>query len=230
MALAEEQSNIGRAQSRLPNGPEGDDPSQVGLNEAIDMMAMLARNEQFSPEILPYENQTIEVMRTLVDQQSDLVDEEDDTEDSISFESQLKRLEIDRINYTLRHYFRVRIKKIEENILFLFKNADMLDQLSDAEKTYASGYKKLLEDHFKKSFLSMLPQKIQVVEKDGSVEPDAGPSLDRFVFCRVRDTVGRVAVGEDAMSDAITLNQNDILCVRYKTVAELLKSEAVELL
>eukprot|EP00178_Gracilaria_changii_P000429 TRINITY_DN1051_c0_g1_i1.p1 TRINITY_DN1051_c0_g1~~TRINITY_DN1051_c0_g1_i1.p1 ORF type:complete len:244 (-),score=40.47 TRINITY_DN1051_c0_g1_i1:1614-2345(-) len=225
MALSEEQST-----RRRPNAPDSDDPSHAGLNEAIDMMGMLARNEQFSPEILPYAEQTIEVIRALVKQQSDLVDDEEDIEDGIPLESQLKRLEIDRINYTLRLYYRVRIKKIEQNILFIFKNADTLDHLSDAEKVYASGYKNLLEDHFKKSFLSMLPQKIQVIEKDGSVEHDSGPNLDRFVFCRVRNNVGRIAVGEDALSDAINLNQNDILCVRYKSVAELLRSEDVELL
>ncbi|CAN8075995.1 unnamed protein product [Agarophyton chilense] len=134
MALSQEQA--GHTQTRLPNALEGENPSQPGLNEAIDRMVMLARNEQFSPGILPHEFQTIQVIQALIKQQSDLVDDEDDTNANVSLESQLKRLEIDRINYTLRHYFRVRIKKIEENILFIFKNSSMLNDLSEAENSH----------------------------------------------------------------------------------------------
>ncbi|PXF46868.1 DNA replication complex GINS protein sld5 [Gracilariopsis chorda] len=230
MALSEEPSRLARAQSRLQNVASIDDAPNTSLNEAVDIMRMLARNEQYSPELLPFQTQTVSVIRSLVSQQLDIVDQEDELEENTSIESQLKRLELDRINYLLRHYYRVRIAKIENNIFFISKNAEASELLSDAEEKYAADYKRLIDDHFSKSFLSMLPQKIQVLEVDGSVDHAAGPNLDRFVFCRVRNDVGRIALGEDEGSDALNLGHGDILCVRYKGIAELLKGEDVELL
>lgn len=230
MALSEEPSRLVRAQSRFPNVPPTDDVPSTSLNEAVDVMKMLARNEQYSPELLPFQTQTIEVVRSLVSQQLQIVDQEDELEENNSTESDLKRLEIDRIKYLLRHYYRVRIAKIENNIFFISKNAEASELLSKDEKKYATDYKTLIDDHFSKSFLSMLPQKIQVLEVDGTVDHAAAPNLDRFVFCRVRNDVGRIALGEDEGSDALNLSQGDILCVRYKGIAELLKGEDVELL
>lgn len=230
MALTEEPNRGIRPQSQLPNEMGGEENPDTSLNEVVDIMRMVSLNEQFSPEILEYQTHTVDVMRTLVKQQTDLVDEEDDAEDRSSFESQIKKLEIDRINYMLRHYFRVRIGKIEDSILYIFKHNPAYDALSEAEKKYAVGYSDLIEDHFKKSFLAMLPEKLGILENDGNVEHAPPPNLDRFVFCRVRNTVGRVAVGEDTSSDALNLNQGDILCVRYKSIAKLLHDEDVELM
>jgi len=166
-----------------------------------------------------------------VKQQTDLVDEEEDEQtEGISFESQLKRMEVDRINYLLRHYFRVRIKKIENSVLFIFKDTGVYDRLSANEQKFAVGYMDLVEGHFKKSFLSMLPKKVQVLDKDGNVDHATGPNLDRFVFCRVRNSIGRFAVGEEANDDSLDLNQGDIICMRYKSIRELLKNEDVELI
>lgn len=231
MALSEEPARGGRPQSQMPNHEAEPSHVSTGLNEAVDMLKMIVMNEQFCPEILPFQSDAVEVMRSLVKQQTDFLDQEEDTvSQGLSFESQLKRMEIDRINYLLRHYYRVRIKKIEHFVLFLFKDSATYDLLSPHEQKYAVGYSDLIEDHFKKSFLSMLPPKVQVLDKDGSVDHATAPNLDRFVFCKVLNTVGRIAVGEEATDDALDLSQGDILCIRYKGIRELLKNEDLQLI
>lgn len=234
MALSDEPGRGGRgvAATAGDSAPIGEDDI-TGLNEAIDIMRMVSINEEFSPEILQYHDDAAQVIRTLVEEQTKLVDEEEDTEEEgISFESQLKRMELDRVNYLLRQYFRVRIKKIEKTVLYITKDKDsgVYDRLSPAEQTFALGYLDLVEDHFKKSFLSMLPEKVGVLDKDGNVDHATGPNLDKFVFCRVKNPVGRFAVGQAASDDALDFNPGDIICVRYRSIKELLEREDVELI
>lgn len=237
MALAEETGRGAPASQSLGNPGDADEPflgqldDAEALNETISILRMVVLNEQFAPEILPFQADTIDTMRQLVKTQTQLVDAEEDDEqvDQISFESQLKRMELDRINYQLRHYFRLRIKKIEKYIMHIFKGDGPYDRLSEPEKLFAVGYSDLMEDHFKKSFLSMLPQRLQVMEKDGTVDFATGPPLDNFVFCQVRNTVGSYVIGEEATDDSLDLTKGDILCIRYKSIRDLLKNEDVEL-
>lgn len=230
MALAEEEGRGAPSQTTAGN-PSASTAEHSPTNETIDILRMVVLNEQFSPEILPYQTDTIESMRTLVTTQTEVVDtEEDEAVEHSTFESQLKRMELDRINYMLRHYLRLRIKKIEKNIVYIFKGDGPYDFLSQHEKRFAVGYSDLVEDHFKKSFLSLLPDRLQVMEKDGNVDPATPPKLDRFVFCRVRNEVGSYVIGEDATDDSLELNRGDIICIRYKAIRELLKREDVELL
>lgn len=239
MALGEEPGRVGGAATESAGGHGGQSSAHAGegddvtaSNETIDILRIIVLNEQFSPEILQYETDTVDSIRNLVTTQTELVDAEEDDEqvDQISFESQLKRMELDRINYQLRQYYRLRIKKIERYVMYIFKGEGPYDLLSQPEKDYAAKYSDLIEDHFKKSFLSLLPQRLQIMDKDGEVEPATEPPLDRFVFCRVQNSVGSYVIGEDATDDSLDLNRGDILCIRYKSIRELLKNGDVELL
>lgn len=237
MALSDEPLHGVQTEHRNDNesratGTESLGEASATTNEAIDILRMLVQNEQFSPEILPFQTEAIDSLRSLVDSQTELVDaeEDDDAVDQLSFESQLKRMELDRINYQLRHYFRLRIKKVQSLIMFIFKTEGPFERLSESEKRFAVSYSDLVEEHFNKAFLNLLPQRLQIVEKDGAVEPVTPPNLDRFVFCRVRTDLGEYVIGEDASDDSLELNKGDILCIRYKSIQDLIQSEDVELL
>lgn len=209
------------------------DPHHPGgqLNETLEKMRTLAVNEHFCPEILPFDTEIVEAVRAQVSGQTETVEEEEDENvDAFSFESQLKRMELDRVNYLLRHYYRVRIKKIEGSILFVFKDSETYDLLSKHEQKFAIGYMDLVEEHFKKSFLSMLPKKVQVLDKDGNIDHATGPNLDKFVFCKVKNSIGSYAVGEEAGDESLDINQGDILCIRYRSIQQLLLQGDVELI
>lgn len=229
MALSDEPGRQIDSESRFQSSEA--EHYQSGNNEALEALRTMSLNEHFCPEILLFQTEIVEAIRALVNDQTELVDEEEDSNvDAHAFQVQLKRMEIDRINYLLRDYFRVRIKKIERCILFIFKDSGTYDLLSKDEQRFAVRFMDLIDDHFKKSFLSMLPNKVQVLEKDGNVDPATGPDLNKFVFCRVKNSIGNYAVGEEANDDNLDLDQGDIVCIRYKSIQQLLLQEDVELL
>lgn len=229
MALTEETGRVPLPSQRIQSAEA--EEGLTTLNEDIDLLRTTSLNEHFCPEILPFQSAVVDNIRDLVHQQTEQVDdEEDENGDAFSFEAQLKRMEIDRINYLLRDYLRARIKKIENSVLYIFKDSGTYDLLSKEEQKFAVGFMDITEDHFKKSFLSQLPKRAQILEKDGEVDPSAGPDLDKFVFCRVKNSIGSYAVGEEANDDPLDFEQGDIICIRYKSIQQLLKNEDVELI
>lgn len=228
MALSEEPGRHTESESRFltPGATE----LSYGRNEILKTLRGISLNEHYCPDILPFNEEVISTIRDLVNAQTDELDnEEDESSDAHTFELQLKRMEIDRINYLLRDYFRMRIKKIEGNVLFIFKDSAAYDLLSKNEQTFAVGFMDLLDEHFKKSFLSMLPKKVQILDKDGDSDPAAGPDLNGFVFCRVKRDVGSYMVGDEANDDTLDLNEGDTLCIRYKSIRQLVLDGDVEL-
>ncbi len=206
----------------VANGEEAQSAAEGLLRE----MRILMLNEEFSPEVLQYATETVDGVRALVAEQEDALDAVEfggtQGEAPTGFETHIKRMEIDRVNYLLRAYFRVRIKKIQQSILFIFKDSATFDRLSKAEQKFAVSYMNLVENHFNRAFLSMLPEKLRKLDKDGHVHHAVPPNLDHFAFCRMRNTVGSYAVSEEATDDPIDLNEGDILCTRYSRIRELL--------
>jgi GINS complex subunit 4 len=199
------------------------------LTDTIAKLRVAMLNEENAPEILQYETEVVESSRGLVGEQEERVDDQEDATDA-PLETHLQRMEIDRINHMLRSYFRARIKKIETFVLFIFKDETVFDRLSAGEQKFAIGYMDLVEEHFKKSFLSMLPERLRVLDKDGNVDHATGPHLDKFVFCHVINSIGPYAVSEDASDEPFDLSRGDIVCVRYGGIRELLTSGDVELI
>jgi GINS complex subunit 4 len=198
------------------------------LSDSVAKLRSCMINEERAPDILPYAADIVDAARALVSEQTVRVDQDEDAEPSLV--THLQRMEIDRINYMLRCYFRMRIKKIETSVLFIFKDEKAFDNLSKDEQHFAAAYMDLVEDHFKKSFLSMLPERLRVLDKDGKVDHATRPNLDKFVFCHVLNTVGRYALSDDATEQPFDLTIGDILCIRYGGIQRLLESGDVELI
>lgn len=224
MALSEEARVPGAGGDREGRGEGG-----TVLNETVEMLRVCAVNEEHCVEIMPFAEEVVTAVRELVARQEEVVDEEEEV-DGDGFEACLKRLEIERLNYLLRSYFRVRLRKIEKSVLFVFKDESVYDRLSPEEQKFAVAYMDLVEDHFNKGFFAMLPKKLRVLDKDGTVDHATAPNLDKFVFCRVKSSVGSYAVSEEANDAPLALERGDILCIRYGGIRELLQSDDVELI
>lgn len=235
MALTDEPSRVPLPAPTSPTSPSSPsslpaDPSGPTSTVISDLRrAML--NELSAPEVLPFAADATAAARALVASQTEAVDEEED-EAEASLSTHLRRMEIDRVNYMLRSYFRARLGKIEEFAMFLMKDADsgMLDRLSADEERFLVGYSEMLKEHFQKSFFSMLPDRLRVVDKDGDVDPSGGPDLNKFVFCRVGRTVGLYSISEDESDDPFNLVKGDIVVARYGGIRPLLVAGDIELL
>lgn len=200
----------------------------TGSSGIVARIRMAVVSEESSPEILQFEHEAIVELQQLIRAQTEILDENEDI--GACLETHLQRLEIDRLNYLLRCYFRERIKKIERLIFFVLKDEITFDRLSPHEQKFAASYMDLVENHFNKSFLSMLPERLRVLDKDGNVDHVTRPNLDTFVFCRVLRTVGQYVVSEDPNDEPFDLVKDDIICIRYGSVQKLLLAHDVELL
>lgn len=238
MALTDEPARVPVAADPSPGAAAGSAPV---LNESVAHLRAAMQNEVYAPEILSFKEEVINEARRLVAGQVERVEEEEDATEA-SLVTYLQRMEIDRVNYMLRTYFRARLAKIEKWAMFLMKDADryshpssrtwsgMLDRLSADEEQFLVGYSELLKDHFNKSFFSMLPDRLRVVDKDGDVDPAAGPNLDKFVFCHVSRTIGEFAISEAENDDPFNLVKGDIVVARYGGISTLLLAGDVELI
>jgi GINS complex subunit 4 len=199
------------------------------LNDSISKLRTAVLNEQNAPELLPYESEIVTTARSLVSQQTDRVDDEEDVAEA-SLETHLQRMEIDRINYMLRTYFRVRIKKIESFVWFLHSNEELLALLSQNEQLFVNKYRDLAEQHFSTSFLSMLPERLQKVQEKNEIGAGTAPDLEKFVFCRVNRTIGSYALSENSMDEPFDLSKDDVICARYAGIRKLLADGDVVLI
>lgn len=185
---------------RLPDRlvPEFDLNIDINVNEDIDQMRRKLVQEQHSPEILPCPRILVHDVRELVDHSlRDVEKLEDEASDSI--EVHIKKMEIDRLNYVLRCYYRTRLRKIEKGIHQIMEQPSLYDRLSKYEKRYAEGYMDLLESHFKGSFLRKLPSRLRDLknDKDGRVESIPKADLNRFVFIRAISNISNYVVSEE---------------------------------
>lgn len=229
MALTASPGNLGF------NFDESDTTAQ---SELLGRMRRAMMNEIYSPEILEYERETVTKIQQLTEAQGEALDdvEFDDTSyssgngNTVGFDMHVKRMELERVNYLVRCYLRTRLKKIERGILYVFKNqSELFERLSDAEREFAVAYMDLLEGHFKRSFLSMLPEKLRKLDKDGSVSHAVPPNLEKFTFCKITKSIGSYAVSDQPTDDPIELDKGDILCLRYSRIRQLILSGEAEL-
>ena len=134
-------------------------------------------NEKNSPELLPYEN-SIDIIRPMILYQQNRIDQAElyasdnaDKNQLLAEEYKLQypilQLGLDRIKYILASYLRIRINKIDNNVMYYLSNANALENLSQNEKNYALKYVDLLGDSFNEAFINHIPEKLSNLTEDG---------------------------------------------------------------
>ena len=108
----------------------------------------------------------------------------------------------------------------------------MEGRLSEKERDYARGFVDLMEKHFKQSALDGLPERFHGLAEDSEQERMVErPNMNSYVFCRVRDNVGRFQVGDSLDDDDfVELSENDVYVLRYSRIAQLVREGRVDLL
>jgi len=138
-------------------------------------------------------------------------------------------MELDRINFMLSSYLRIRLKKIEKYAMWLLKQNDVAGILSPHELQFATRYIDLLERHLNVCFLDFIPSRYRSLTNEITGEDMVrAPNLQDFVFLRVKEDIGVFALSEDG--DEIELHANDILAACYAPFKGLLLEDKVELI
>ncbi|KAF5950871.1 hypothetical protein HYC85_012864 [Camellia sinensis] len=140
------------------------------------------RNEKAAPEILQFE---LSLEETVEESMTSGVD---------PLTVSLYQMDLDRTQFLLRSYIRIRLQKIEKYMAHIHKTTELWNRLSKQEQKYAQRCIEDLKEHFEKSVLSKLPDcykfslKQSVIREEDDMVPE--PQLDTYVICRAKRSLG----------------------------------------
>ncbi|XP_037553132.1 DNA replication complex GINS protein SLD5-like [Nematolebias whitei] len=145
------------------------------------------------------------------------------------------RMEIDRIRYVLSSYLRSRLLKIEKFFPHVLEKERSRAEgqpplLSPEEFAFAKEYYASTETYLKAVALKRMPSNLQTVDMLKAV-PE--PCLDSFVFLRVKERQENIFVEpetDDQREYVVDLEEGSQHLMRYRTIAPLVSSGAVQLI
>jgi hypothetical protein len=147
--------------------------------------------------------------------------------ESGDFRRIVHKMELERIKYTINHYLRSRLQKIEQFGSFLLAEDENREldkkRLSSHEKEFAEAYTNLMENHFKQMIFRHIPP--QQEEKERRV---VRPNLMSDVFIRINSPCGTLINSND---EEVNLTEPDSLyMLPFQLIYELLNKEDISLI
>ncbi|XP_075895066.1 DNA replication complex GINS protein SLD5 isoform X2 [Nelusetta ayraudi] len=147
----------------------------------------------------------------------------------------IHRMEIDRIRFMLSSYLRSRLQKIEKFFPHVLerqnsRKAGEPSLLSPEEFSFAKEYYANTESYLRVVALRRMPSNLQSVDMLKAV-PE--PCLDSFVFLRVKERQENILVEpetDDQREYVVDLEEGSQHLMRYRTIAPLVSSGAVQLI
>ncbi|CAH8278959.1 unnamed protein product [Arabidopsis lyrata] len=216
----------------------------------VELLKRAWRNEKAAPEILQYEGALVDRAK----EQIELVEEtiEDYVENGIDpLVVSLYQMDLDRTQFLLRSYLRVRLLKIEKFMFHNLKSEEAERRLSEQEKVFATrfgvesvwnidsvkryvGCADDLAKHFEETVLLKLPENYQSVLKQSLIsEVDdtvPQPHLDTFVVCRSKNFVSLSLYEEGESPETVEMERGDLYFIRYKIVKRAIESGQIDLI
>ena len=188
-------------------------------------------NEKFSPLVLMFEEETVSRIREAIAEAEDGIadaQEEEGYGGALTFLVHIRELEVERIKYMLRSYFRVRLRKLEKYGMFILQNPTVLMRLSLAEKAYVERYVDLCEHHHKASFLDGIPDKLRdLTTQDADTDMVPKPRLDTHVFCKVVEDIGTFQLDPES---SVELEKGALYVLPYNPIKTLLAEQSIVLI
>nr|XP_056716653.1 DNA replication complex GINS protein SLD5 [Euleptes europaea] len=215
--------------------PEGSD---AGSEEVLLTPAQLIRsleqawmNEKFAPELLESKSEIVEC----VVEQLEHMEENLKRAKGGDLKVGIHRMEVERIRYILSSYLRCRLRKIEKYFPHVLEKEKTRAEgdpsiLSPEEFAFAKEYMANTEAHFRNVALKHMPPNLQKVDLLKAVSK---PNLDSFVFLRVKERQENILVEpetDEQREYVIDLDEDSQHLIRYKTIAPLVASGAVQLI
>ncbi|XP_060132401.1 DNA replication complex GINS protein SLD5 isoform X2 [Zootoca vivipara] len=147
----------------------------------------------------------------------------------------IHRMEVERIRYILSSYLRCRLRKIEKYFPHVLEKEKTRAEgesalLSPEEFAFAKEYMANIEAHLRNVALKHMPPNLQKMDLLKSVPK---PNLDSFVFLRVKERQENILVEpetDEQREYVIDLDEDSQHLIRYRTIAPLVASGAVQLI
>ncbi|XP_025295834.1 DNA replication complex GINS protein SLD5 isoform X2 [Canis lupus baileyi] len=199
--------------------------------ELIEKLEQAWMNEKFAPELLESKSEIVECVMEQLDHMEENLRRAKKGDLKVS----IHRMEMERIRYVLSSYLRCRLMKIEKFFPHILEKEKTpregeLSSLSPEELIFAKQYMANTETYLKNVALKHMPPNLQVVDLLRSVPK---PDLDSYVFLRVKERQENILVEpetDEQRDYVIDLEEGSQHLIRYKTIAPLVASGAVQLI
>ncbi|EMP31717.1 DNA replication complex GINS protein SLD5 [Chelonia mydas] len=221
------------AKSRYPaEGEHKMDTLPVLSMSAVELANIQAwLNEKFAPELLESKSEIVECVMEQLDHMESNLKRAKHGDLKVS----IHRMEIERIRYVLSSYLRCRLVKIEKFFPHILEKEKSRAEgepsiLSPEEFAFAKEYMANTETYLKNVALKHMPPNLQKVDLLRLVPK---PNLDSFVFLRVQERQENILVEpetDEQREYVIDLEEGSQHLIRYKTIAPLVASGAVQLI
>ncbi|XP_064421759.1 DNA replication complex GINS protein SLD5 [Latimeria chalumnae] len=188
-------------------------------------------NEKFAPNLLEDKSEIVECVM----EQLNYMEENLRRAKKGDLKVSIHHMEIERIRYMLSSFLRSRLKKIEKffpHVLEKEKTRAEGDPsfLSPEEFAFAKEYVANTETYLKNVALKHMPPNLQTIDLLKSVPK---PNLDSFVFLKVKERQENILVEpetDEQKEYVIDMEEGSQHLMRYKTIAPLVTSGAVQLI
>ncbi|XP_052607803.1 DNA replication complex GINS protein SLD5 isoform X3 [Peromyscus californicus insignis] len=188
-------------------------------------------NEKFAPELLESKSEIVECVMEQLEHMEENLRRAKRGDLKVS----IHRMEMERIRYVLSSYLRCRLMKIEKFFPHILEKektrpSEEPSILSPEEFVFVKEYMDHTETHLKNVALKHMPPNLQKVDLLRAVRK---PDLDSYVFLRVKERQENILVEPEADEQrdyVIDLEEGSQHLIRYKTIAPLVASGAVQLI
>ncbi|XP_015110048.1 DNA replication complex GINS protein SLD5 [Diachasma alloeum] len=203
-----------------------DDGEERTAGEILIDMENAWMNEKFSPEILPHKSNHVDCLLHHIA----YMDENLKKLPKGDLRLTIHKMEIDRIRYLISSYLRIRLEKIERNVIEILKSdgqrGESIRYLTDGELKYANEYAVNMETLFKSLVLQHVPQNFQELEVD---KLSIKPNMNTHVFLRANKTIEGIII-PGAVDEEVDFVEGSQHIIQYAAVADLVKDCSVQLI
>ncbi|XVF28190.1 hypothetical protein REPUB_Repub15cG0007600 [Reevesia pubescens] len=143
----------------------------------VELLKRAWRNEKAAPEILPFQDGLVKRAKEQIQLMEETVDDFAESGHDPLIAS-LYQMDLDRAQFLLRSYLRVRLQKIEKLMFYIWEKDTYRNRLSMEEEKFTERCIRDIGNHLEETVLSKLPDNYQSVLKQSiiSEEDDMGNS------------------------------------------------------
>ncbi|XP_031257753.1 DNA replication complex GINS protein sld5 isoform X2 [Pistacia vera] len=187
----------------------------------VELLKTAWRNEKAAPEILQFQALLVKRAREQIQLVEETVEEfEGSGMDPLTVS--LYQMDLDRAQFLLRSYLRVRLQKIEKYMFYIWKNDNLRNRLSEPEKIFVKRCINDMEKHLEETVLSKLPDNYQsarrqsIISEEDDMVPE--PQLDTFVACKSSKNFVSIRLVDSERP--LEMERHDVSFVLYKVIED----------
>ncbi|KAH7561236.1 hypothetical protein ACOSP7_016108 [Xanthoceras sorbifolium] len=187
----------------------------------VQLLKTAWRNEKAAPEILQFQVQLVKRATEQIQLMEETVEEfEESGMDPLTVS--LYQMDLDRAQFLLRSYLRIRLQKVEKYMFYIRKNDNLRNRLSEPERVFVNRCIDDMEKHLGDTVLSKLPDNYQsarrqsIISEEDDMVPE--PQLETFVACKSSNRFVSLRLVDSERP--LEMERHDVSFVLYKVIEE----------